>query len=254
MSAWNFIDLTGQKFGDLTVLQRGPDKITKRGDGIVQWECQCICGKIVLVHSIYLRRGEVRSCGCRQREHLSETLRKTKGKNKNHYDLSGEYGIGYTSKNEPFWFDLEDYALISQYTWSYRKHYLVTRYMNKTIRFHRLVLGIVDSKIIIDHIIHGNANENKFDNRKNNLRIVTASQNGMNSSLSKNNTSGIKGITYNKKAKRWVASIQVNNKYIYLGSFKEKEDAAQARKKAEQEYFKEYSYEANNSIETKEIS
>ena len=37
----------------------------------------------------------------------------------NVYDLSGEYGIGYTLKGEPFWFDLEDYDLIKDYCWHY---------------------------------------------------------------------------------------------------------------------------------------
>lgn len=57
-----FIDLTGQEFGWLKVIERDTAK-TKRSDG-VKWRCKCICGKTVLVRGKCLRLGETKSCGC----------------------------------------------------------------------------------------------------------------------------------------------------------------------------------------------
>ena len=59
------IDLTGQKFGRLTVLSKDNNRITKGGS---YWICQCKCGKIKSIKSSSLRRGEIQSCGCLRNE------------------------------------------------------------------------------------------------------------------------------------------------------------------------------------------
>ena len=59
----------------------------------------------------------------------------------------------------------------------------------------------------------------------------------LNAKISKRNTSGIKGVTWSKKQKKWRAYITFQRKYISLGSFHKKEDAAKARKEAEEKYF-----------------
>lgn len=74
---------------------------------------------------------------------------------------------------------------------------------------------------VIDHI-----NMVKDDNRLSNLREVTRSQNAVNTGKQKNNTSGFKGVTYNKANDRWIAQIKEQGVPIYLGSFKNKVDAA----------------------------
>ena len=61
------IDLTGQRFGRLTVLSR----IDKKGAS--QWNCICDCGKETVVYSSNLRRGLTKSCGCYRKDYLSET-------------------------------------------------------------------------------------------------------------------------------------------------------------------------------------
>ena len=55
-------------------------------------------------------------------------------------------------------------------------------------------------------------NRNKLDNRKENLRIVTPSQNNMNSKISARNTSGVKGISWAKEDNLWHTYININNK------------------------------------------
>lgn len=62
------IDLTGQRFGKLTVLERGEDQINPSGKKRVRWKCQCDCGNIVLVVGESLRSGASNSCGCGRKE------------------------------------------------------------------------------------------------------------------------------------------------------------------------------------------
>ena len=59
------IDLTGNKYGRLTVLGKDTNRITKSGS---YWICQCECGKIKSIKSTSLRRGEIQSCGCLRNE------------------------------------------------------------------------------------------------------------------------------------------------------------------------------------------
>ena len=151
----------------------------------------------------------------------------------NKYDLSGEYGIGYTSKGEEFYFDLEDYDLIKNYTWYVGdKGYIKAE--NEDITLHRVVMRAKEGDVI-DHIFH-----KKFDNRKSQLRFVTNSQNQMNRDIGKNNTSGHRGISWHKKHQKWIAQIGVMGKLKYLGLFSDIEDAIKARKEAEKKYFGEY--------------
>lgn len=62
------IDLTGKRFGRLTVLKRGPDLVEKRGGIRVMWICRCDCGKKVTVRSRSLLTGNTQSCGCLQQD------------------------------------------------------------------------------------------------------------------------------------------------------------------------------------------
>ena len=59
MSVWNFQDLTGMKFGRLTVLERAENK-----GGKTYWRCRCECGEEVTVYSHSLKSGATKSCGC----------------------------------------------------------------------------------------------------------------------------------------------------------------------------------------------
>ena len=66
-----FIDLVGQKFGRLTVVERLPpqkDKVSRA----VYWKCKCDCGNETVVRSDQLRQGIIKSCGCLLKEVASE--------------------------------------------------------------------------------------------------------------------------------------------------------------------------------------
>ena len=243
-----FKDLTGMQFDRLTVVKRAESRIKPNGAKVVQWWCKCSCGNpnLVLVSSSNLVSKHTKSCGCLKSEKSIENGKKLKGKSNlknkryNTYDLTGEYGVGYTTKGDKFWFDLEDYDLIKDYCWwKNDEGYLITSLNdNKKIRMSRLIMNEHNPNIRIDH-----QNHNTMNNRKSNLRRATSSENAMNSEISSANTSGVTGVVLDKKRNKWNASIMINYKSIHLGRFDKFEDAVKARKEAEEKYFGEFSYD-----------
>lgn len=59
-----FVDLTGRRFGMLTVIQRGNDFVLPSGKKEVGWICQCDCGNIKTINGNNLRSKSIKSCGC----------------------------------------------------------------------------------------------------------------------------------------------------------------------------------------------
>lgn len=84
----------------------------------------------------------------------------------------------------------------------------------------------------IDHV-----DGNPANNRICNLRLATQSQNMMNARLRKNNTSGVKGVCWRKKEKKWGAYMSVNKKVTQFGCFEHFEEALVVRKAMEQVYY-----------------
>lgn len=160
----------------------------------------------------------------------------------NQFDISGEYGICTTDKGDKFIFDIEDYDKVSKFCWSIdNKGYFLTHDYNnnyRTIRLHRLIMDLTDSKLQVDHINH-----DVSDNRKSNLRIVTNGQNSQNRGLRKCNKSGVTGVYFYKPYGKWSARINVSDYHEKnLGYFDTFEEAVEARKKAEEKYYGEYAY------------
>jgi hypothetical protein len=80
----------------------------------------------------------------------------------------------------------------------------------------------------IDHI-----NGNKLDNRIANLRDVSQRENRRNCSRQKNNTSGVMGVSWDKGKQKWVATIFIDGRNVFLGAYKDISKAAAARKAAD---------------------
>lgn len=245
-------DLTGQKFGRLTVLGLGEPLISKSSKKQNRWKCSCSCGsgKIIQALAYNLKNGNTSSCGCLHLENASKVGKKTGAingklnKKYNTYNLTGDYGIGYTLNGKPFYFDLEDYDKIKDICWYIdSRGYVANKTESGCIYFHRLVMGLdkSDKGLEVDHIYH-----KTNDNRKSQLRIATSSQNHMNKGLQSNNISGFRGVSFNKRTNKWCAEIHINNQKICLGEYLTLEEAAKVRKEAEEKYFKEYNYKENN--------
>ena len=101
-----------------------------------------------------------------------------------------------------------------------------------------IILGNLSSDLVVDHI-----NGDPLDNRKENLRLTTQSNNALNKSKMSPNTSGIIGVSPDKRPERknkWVAEIRYKNVKTYIGSFKDISEAAYARYCAEVLLFKEF--------------
>lgn len=227
-----FIDLTGKQIGRWTVLERVEDKYS-HGRKYIMWKCKCSCNNhtIKILSSKVLNSGNSQSCGCLHKERMKEV-----GLNNRHpniYDLTGDYGIGYTPQGEEFYFDLEDYDLIKNYRW-YREikgGYLVSVTHQGHIKMHNLIMGAT----YIDHI-----NRQTNDNRKSNLRLADKSINEMNKGCSIRNKSGIVGVSYSVRDKKWIAQIKKGNDHRQK-RFINKEEAIKQRLLWEKELFGEYS-------------
>ena len=218
-----FKDLTGKKFGKLTVIKQMPS------NNRTNWLCQCECGNTVIVTTENLTSGNTTSCGCKRIETLF-TKRK-----RNQYDLTHEYGIGYSNDNkkDSFTFDLEDYDKIKDYTWkkdgtghwSFRSD---KQYIFLTL----VILSEVPKNQIIDH-----ADRNPDNNQKYNLRTSNKKFNAQNSNISKKNTTGYIGVSKFKGKEKWRAYITIDGKQISLGNYYTLEEAVKARLLGEKKYF-----------------
>lgn len=223
----------------LTVIKQADDYVGLNGVHHAQWLCECNCDEHnrIITRGNAIKYGKIKSCGCSRRKN-------------NLYDTKTEnFVIGYTQNGEPFWFDKEDIELVEKYCWHYDKNgYVVSieRGTRKKVALHRLVMGIDDPLIEVDHKTHPVGNDHKIDNRKSNLEVVNHSDNMKNQGKYKNNTSGVTGVCWYPKYSQWVAYINVDNNRIHLGYFDKKEDAIAIRKQAEIKYFGERRYDANN--------
>lgn len=229
-------NLTGKKFGRWIVICQVEDHIEPSGNHVDMWLCVCNCiaktQRVVSGNS--LRKGRSLSCGCLQRE-IASNIGKSK-RTFNKYDLSGEYGVGWTTNtNKEFYFDLEDYDKIKNYCWvesvrdnGYCWISSTGTVDNKKVNLHTLITGY----LLCDH-----KNRNTFDNRKQNLRDVTHSQSVMNRGKPVNNTSGFIGVYWDKRSGKWRSCIGFEHKQIALGLFDNKEDAIKARLQGELKYF-----------------
>lgn len=139
--------------------------------------------------------------------------------------------------------DDEDFDRLSKFNWSLhsmtrrsKKLYAATHIprSQEYITMHRLITGAQKGQSV-DHI-----NDDGLDNRKENLRVCSHAENLRNRGKNINNTSGFKGVEHKKIGKPWMARITVNYRSIYLGTFKDKLDAAMAYNVAALKYHGEF--------------
>jgi hypothetical protein len=127
--------------------------------------------------------------------------------------------------------DDEDFEYLNQFNWYLSKvGYAIGGELKMGIKafikMHRLIMGVSDPKIKIDH-----KNRNKLDNRKCNLRICTPAQNSHNSTKRRNTKNNYKGVFYISKFNIWQSRCRMMGYDIFLGNYKSEIAAAYAYNK-----------------------
>lgn len=227
------IEMIGKTFGRLTVTE----ECGKNKDGSIRYKCLCSCGNIHYVNGCKLRDGSVKSCGCLQKELLSNRCKKY-----NKWEINNNNNVAYgytTNSNIKFKISLSDYNKCKDICWcsiyakGNKSYYIQGKYNGRTVFIHRFILDVLNEKVDVDHIDHDPTN-----NTRENLRICSHMQNMMNIKKVAKNSSGTKGVY--KRRNKWGAEIWVYGHRIYLGYYKDKKDAIKARKEAEEKYYKEW--------------
>jgi hypothetical protein len=130
--------------------------------------------------------------------------------------------------------DIDDYERISRFDWYAYKN-RNTFYAGRNVPgiskaqdmvlMHREILGLSRGDgIKVDH-----RNRNGLDNRRENLRVASTSINNHNRRIQSNNTSGYRGVSWHKDAKKWSAGVTINGKWRYLGLHNDIISAAKTR-------------------------
>lgn len=134
--------------------------------------------------------------------------------------------------------DAADAELVSRFSWY--------RHTNRHGGFYARAYNPDSGKLIYMHqLLAGpgtdHANRNGLDNRRENLRPATRSQNGANAGP-RGGTSRFKGVSWDRRSGRWVAFIYIDGHSRWLGSFTAEEPAARAYDQAAKEAWGEFSW------------
>lgn len=210
------VELAGKRIGRLLVLRedgRAPKS------GAVLWFCQCDCGNTCVVRGANLTSEMTTSCGCLHKELLSARAtthgrtndplynvwkgmrHRCNNKNDDHYHLYGGRGIAVCERWNNFENFLKDMG------------------------------PRPNSNYSIDRI------NNDGNYEPNNCRWATITEQARNQTNRKHITSPVKGVSWHKKSKKYIAQIGVNGHPKYIGIFPTIEAAAEARRLAEIKYW-----------------
>lgn len=207
----NAIDLTGQRFGRLVVVEEaGRDKQSK-----VMWQCKCDCDGTATVVSSNLKSGNTKSCGCLIEEAHTKhgmcgtpeysswehMIQRCTNPSNNKYNDYGGRGITICERWKDFANFFED-------------------------------MGARPA----DHEIDRINNDGNYE--PGNCRWTTRTKQCRNMRIPRKGTSGIRGVFFDKRyKKKYRASISVKHKTICLGHFETITEAAEARRLGEIKYW-----------------
>lgn len=209
------IDLTGQKFGRLTVIERAENKGRR-----TTWLCVCDCGNKTVSYAETLRRGDTKSCGCYRIDKLT---------------THGNTSKNYISPTYRSWV-----KMIQRCT--YLKDPSYENYGARGIKVcggwlssFENFLADVGKRPSVKHSI--DRIDVNGDYEPGNCRWATRTEQNINQRMRKDNTTGQKGVYYDKRRGNWYVRIAFKHTVINVGTFDSVSDATKARKEAEQLYW-----------------
>ena len=202
------LDLSGNTYGKLTVIKRAEnDK-----HGKTRWLCRCECGNESTPNGADLRSGKSQSCGC---SHVTHGL----SHHRTHNIFTQMKERCYNPKNISYpWYGAKEIEINQDWLDNFPSFY------------NWAISNGYSDELEIDRI------DSAGDYTPENCRWVTRTVQIVNQPTRVDNTSGVKGVKWNKSRKKWEANINVNKKRHYLGLYDIFEEAVNARKEAEKRY------------------
>lgn len=211
-----FTDLTGKRFSKLVVEERVTAAEAGKEGNRHLWRCKCDCGKTTFVEGGNLLNGTTKSCGC-----LREGPRE---------DLTGRRFGRLVVKG---WLPDENRGIV----WECQCDCGGTFYTKRSFLLNgsSISCGCFMRQLAPKVVQYARVNSGVIEDT--NVKLI---QGALEGKLFKSNTSGVRGVSQDKKTGYWIASISFKKNKIYLGMFKNIEDAAKVRKKAENVLFGEF--------------
>jgi hypothetical protein len=217
------IDLTGQRYGRLTVIRE-----VERNGYTRRWLCRCDCGNERIVTMPNLRNGHTTSCGCVQRERTSvANTEDLTGQTFGRLHVLGRAETKPSNVNKAFWACLCECG----------NHIIVAS--------DKLKSGDTRSC----GCLRVGAGQSVQEYNESNLRVNGVMTPALKRKVRSDSSTGVKGVSrrVDKNGKEsYVATITIKGRTYYLGRFKTLEEAAQARKAGEKKYHQPYLEELRN--------
>lgn len=200
--------LIGKKFGKLTVLAKTDERYS---DGSILYECLCNCGNTIKTTSSRLKSGHIQSCGC---EHYQ--VDDLTGKRFNHLTVMS---LSHSGGSKVYWNCLCDCG------------------KNVIVRGDRLKNGNTTSCgcVTQETLVVGRTKLKKAF-----VDGTSVSQISPDRKLNSNNKTGVKGVCWSSVRHKYRAQITFKGKVYHLGFYESLDDAAKARKQAEENLFGEF--------------